>query len=323
MCSRSRGQKLIHDAASLTDSSLAIGTWAWGNRLLYNYSPEQDKELQKAFERAVQNGITLFDTADSYGTGKLNARAELLLGKFMRYCPRQVRIATKFASYPWRLTARSIVNAAEQSCERLGTKIYIAQMHWSPSRYLPLQERVLLQGLCEAQKAGYCEHIGVSNMGPTGLQRAQKLVEERGTRLKSVQVQMSLLCREALENGLLETADAMGVSVIGYSPLCLGRLGGGAKRSGVRGALFDRLKNDELDRELKRVAMKKGASVGQVAVSWCVKKGVIVLAGCRNERQVLQNVGALRVELSEEESARLEDAASKGRQMVRNAFQTA
>lgn len=323
MRSHSPGHKLTHDAGGLTDSSLAIGTWAWGNRLLYNYSPEQDKELQKAFESAVQNGITLFDTADSYGTGRLNARAEVLLGKFMRYSAREARIATKFASYPWRVTERSIVQAAEQSCERLGRKIYIAQMHWSPSRYVPLQEGVLLRGLCEAQKAGYCEHIGVSNMGPVGLRRAQKVVEERGTRLKSVQVQMSLLCREALENGLLQTADEMGVSVIGYSPLCLGRLGGGAKRSGVRGALFDSLKNDELDRELRKVAEKHGASVGQVAVSWCVNKGVIVLAGCRNEGQVIQNVGALRVELSEEESARLEGAASRGRQMVRNAFQTA
>ncbi|CAN8063665.1 unnamed protein product [Agarophyton chilense] len=311
-----------HDVAGLSpDCPLAVGTWAWGNRLLYDYSPSQDDDIRRAFITAVNNGVSLFDTADSYGTGKLNARAEVLLGRFMKEYGKPVRVATKFASYPWRFTARSIVNAAEKSCERLGTKIYLAQMHWSPSRYLPLQERALLQGLYEAWKAGYCENIGVSNLGPIALTRAHKFLNDRGASLKSVQVQMSLLCREPIESGLLQVADNLGVSVIGYSPLCLGRLAG-VSRSGIRGILFDRLKNDRLDAALRDIAMRKGASVAQVALSWCLKKGVIVLVGCRTESQVIENLGALQVDLSDENSRLLEEAACKGSQMVRNAFQT-
>ncbi|KAI0564444.1 NADP-dependent oxidoreductase [Gracilaria domingensis] len=295
-----------HDVAGLSsDCPLAVGTWAWGNRLLYDYSPDQDENIRQAFIAAVNNGVSLFDTADSYGTGKLNARAEVLLGKFMKEHGKPVRVATKFASYPWRFTSRSIVNAAEKSCERLGTKIHLAQMHWSPSRYLPLQERALLQGLYEAWKAGYCENIGVSNLGPVALGRAYKYLKERGATLTSVQVQLSLLCREPIESGLLKVAGTRSLS-----------------RSGVRGVLFDRLKNDRLDAALQEMAVRKGASVAQVALSWCLKKGVIVLVGCRTERQVVENVGALQVDLSDEESRLLEMAASKGAQMVRNAFQT-
>jgi pyridoxine 4-dehydrogenase len=70
----------------LTVSPMGLGTWAWGNQLLWGYEQEMDAELQEVFNLAVSKGINLFDTADSYGTGKLNGR-ELLLGKFIREYP--------------------------------------------------------------------------------------------------------------------------------------------------------------------------------------------------------------------------------------------
>eukprot|EP01018_Ginkgo_biloba_P031062 Gb_11100 [translate_table: standard] len=71
----------------LTVSPMGFGTWAWGNQLLWGYQESMDDELQEVFNLAVKNGINLFDTADSYGTGKLNGRSELLLGKFIRKFP--------------------------------------------------------------------------------------------------------------------------------------------------------------------------------------------------------------------------------------------
>jgi pyridoxine 4-dehydrogenase len=68
----------------LTVSPMGIGTWAWGNQLLWGYEEEMDEELQRVFNFAISKGINFFDTADSYGTGKLNGRSELLLGKFIR-----------------------------------------------------------------------------------------------------------------------------------------------------------------------------------------------------------------------------------------------
>jgi len=80
-----------------------------------------DSELQECFNLALRNGINLFDTADSYGTGKLNGQSERLLGRFIREfegpikSPDDVVIATKFAAYPWRLTSGQFVGACKYS----------------------------------------------------------------------------------------------------------------------------------------------------------------------------------------------------------------
>lgn len=68
----------------LTVSPMGFGTWAWGNQLLWGYEESMDSQLQDTFNLALDNGINLFDTADSYGTGRLNGQSEKLLGKFIR-----------------------------------------------------------------------------------------------------------------------------------------------------------------------------------------------------------------------------------------------
>jgi aryl-alcohol dehydrogenase-like predicted oxidoreductase len=67
---------------SLTFPVLGCGTWAWGNRFLLDYNPQMDQELQKVFNFLVDQGVTFFDTGDSYGTGVLKGRSEILLGQF-------------------------------------------------------------------------------------------------------------------------------------------------------------------------------------------------------------------------------------------------
>lgn len=68
----------------MTVSPMGFGTWAWGNQFLWGYKESMDTQLQQTFKLAVENGINLFDTADSYGTGRLNGKSEKLLGKFIR-----------------------------------------------------------------------------------------------------------------------------------------------------------------------------------------------------------------------------------------------
>lgn len=103
----------------LTVSPMGFGTWAWGNQLLWGYEESMDVDLQRTFNLAVDNGINLFDTADSYGTGRLNGQSEKLLGKFIRQYKGNKRIkdniviATKFAAYPWRLTPGQFVKACK------------------------------------------------------------------------------------------------------------------------------------------------------------------------------------------------------------------
>ncbi|GKU89018.1 hypothetical protein SLEP1_g3213 [Rubroshorea leprosula] len=138
----------------LSVSPMGFGTWAWGNQLLWGYQESMDSELQQVFNFAVENGINLFDTADSYGTGRLNGQSEKLLGKFIREFPgkkleqSEIVIATKFAAYPWRLTPGQFVKACKASLDRLQIEqIGIGQLHWSTANYAPPQELALWGGL--------------------------------------------------------------------------------------------------------------------------------------------------------------------------------
>ncbi|WMV20797.1 hypothetical protein MTR67_014182 [Solanum verrucosum] len=194
----------------LTVSPMGFGTWAWGNQLLWGYQDSMDSELQQTFNLAVENGINLFDTADSYGTGKLNGQSEKLLGKFIRQFPghialflflikrdKQVKndivIATKFAAYPWRLTPGQFVNACKSSLDRMQIEqIGIGQLHWSTANYAPLQERALWDGLVAMYDKGLVRAVGVSNYGPKQLLKIHKYLDDRGVPLRSAQV-LSLL----------------------------------------------------------------------------------------------------------------------------------
>jgi hypothetical protein len=145
---------------SISLSPMGIGTWSWGNQFVWGYDESMDPELARVFNEAVESGINVFDTADSYGTGNgLDGRSEVLIGQFLRQCPSAkvdgVNIATKFAAYPWRITPGSVVQAAKESCARLGKEsIELGQLHWSTGNYQPLQERALWGGIADAYDEG-------------------------------------------------------------------------------------------------------------------------------------------------------------------------
>ncbi|MFM7367907.1 MAG: aldo/keto reductase, partial [Sphaerospermopsis kisseleviana] len=124
---------------SLSFPSMGCGTWAWGNQLLWGYNESMDDQLQQVFSLCVSNGVTLFDTGDSYGTGRLNGRSESLLGKFSKEYQGlnqdHICIATKLAAYPWRWTRKSIISACHASAKRLGKNVDLVQMHWSTANY--------------------------------------------------------------------------------------------------------------------------------------------------------------------------------------------
>lgn len=110
---------------SLVMSPIGCGTWAWGNRFLWGYDEKEDESLKEAFDFVVSKGVTWFDTADSYGTGKLSGRSEELLGQFLsqlksKEAAKKVNIITKLAPYPWRIGEESMITASKASILRLG-----------------------------------------------------------------------------------------------------------------------------------------------------------------------------------------------------------
>ena len=121
-------------------TGIGFGTWAWGNQLLWGYRSEtDDPELKATFAAAVAAGLQLVDTADSYGTGRLNGRSEELLGQCLEGLELSSRsnliVATKLAPFPWRLGRRGLVKAFQASRQRLRGQLDRVQLHWSTARY--------------------------------------------------------------------------------------------------------------------------------------------------------------------------------------------
>ena len=320
---------------SLTLPTMGCGTWAWGNQLLWGYNQSMDKELQQVFNHCVSQGITLFDTGDSYGTGRLNGRSETLLGQFAdAYSgPNQenICIATKLAAYPWRLTRGSVIKACEGSAKRLGRPVDLAQMHWSTATYAPWQERPFLDGLMDLYEQGQVKGLGLSNFGPKRLRWAHKRFSERGIPIATLQVQYSLVSTYPMtELGLKEVCDELGIRLIAYSPLGLGMLTGkyghdGPYPKGLRGLVFRQLLPGmkPLLETLGAISTHRSKTPAQVAINWCICKGTIPIPGAKSLKQAEQNAGAMGWSLDSGEVEELDRAAQDSdKTMVQNIFQS-
>lgn len=302
--------------------SIGVGTWAWGNQFLWGYRPElHDAALEATFRRAVALGLHFFDTADSYGTGRFTGRSEQLLGRFLNAMPlerrHQLCVATKLAPFPWRLGRRGYDRAFQSSRQRLGGQLDRVQLHWSTARYAPWQEGPLLDGLADRVAAGDVASLGVSNMGPRRLGQVQRRLADRGVRLASLQVQVSLLAPEAVTSGdLAACCRDLGVDLIAYSPLALGLLSdrtcaGMEGPKGPRGLLFRRLRPgiEPLLVLMRGIADERGVPVNQVALNWCRAHGAMPIPGLRTPEQAEAAAGALSWEMDDAERAALDRQA--------------
>ncbi|KAF5180923.1 Voltage-gated potassium channel subunit beta-1 [Thalictrum thalictroides] len=290
----------------LSVSPMGFGTWAWGNQLLWGYKESMDSELQSTFNLAVENGINLFDTADSYGTGRLVGQSERLLGKFIQEFngkkqQNEIVIATKFAAYPWRLTPGQFVKACQMSLDRMQIEqIGIGQLHWSTANYAPLQEMALWDGLVAMYDKGLVRAVGVSNYGPKQLVKIHAYLKSRGVPLCSAQVQFSLLSLGDDQMEVREICDSLGIGLIAYSPLGLGMLTGkyttSKLPSGPRGSIYSAV----------CTANEQHQTYLQIAINWCICKGTIPIPGVKTVKQAKENLGALGWRLSSDERMELQ-----------------
>ena len=312
---------------------MGCGTWAWGNRLLWDYTESMDSGLQEVFNYCVSNGVTLFDTGDSYGTGKLKGRSEILLGQFSQQYQGanqdKICLATKLAPYPWRLTRGSMFKAGKASIARMG-RIDLVQMHWSTANYLPWQELPLLDGLADLYEQGIVKGVGLSNYGAKRLKKVHQKLQARGIPIKTLQIQYSLLSTYPVtELGVKETCDELGIKLIAYSPLALGILTGKYSEtslpSGIRGYSCKQILPGakSLLNCLDAIAKSRYKTMAQVAINWCICKGTIPIPGAKNLQQAQQNVGAMSWRLDSGEVAELDkEAAQVKKAMVQNPFQS-
>ena len=298
---------------------IGLGTWSWGNKLFWNYNPNNDGELRKVFLEACKRGFSIIDTADSYGTGKLNGQSEILIGNFLQELTstqrKKIKIATKLAPYPWRLGKTGFNKPFLNSLERLDNKLDIVQLHWSTSKYNPSQEYQLLENLCNLSDQGYDFDIGLSNFGPKRLEKLINFLSIKTKKIKCVQVQFSLLSPEIHKQRMVKKiCESYNINFLAYSPLSFGLLcqdpllKRAKDRSILRNYIFKIYDQStiELRYLLKEIAQKRSVSLAQVAINWCCYQGAIPIIGIRKKSQVIDISNVFNWNLTSEEFKRLE-----------------
>lgn len=295
--------------------ALCVGTWAWGDKLFWNYGSDYGPaQLREAFEASVEAGVTFFDTAEVYGMGL----SEELLGQFMQQTERTVTIATKYGPMPWRITGQSVSDALSASLKRLRVnQVALYQVHW-PFTLLMSQE-TLMNALADEVHRGRIAAVGVSNYSAAQMSEAHKLLAARGVPLAANQVRYSLLSRQIEPQGIVDTARQLGVTILAYSPLAQGLLTGkytveeykeptGARRLDSRFSRSGLTKIAPVISLLRELGEKYGKTPAQVALNWLIAQGnVIPIPGAKTAEQAKQNAGALGWQLQADEVAQLEE----------------
>ncbi|MCB1029943.1 MAG: aldo/keto reductase [Acidimicrobiales bacterium] len=302
--------------SATTIPRLGVGTWAWGDSKVwgmgsYDTSLTEDT-IGEAWRASIDMGATFFDTAEVYGAGE----SERIIGRLLAGDPQRaakVQIASKFFPYPWKINVRSqLLKSLRASLERLGLeKVDLYQVHG------PVSLRghgALAEAMTAAHSEGLIGAIGVSNYSVRETRSFAEQLSKRGLALATNQIEFSLLRRIPETSGLLETCRDLGVVPLAYSPLGQGRLTG--KYSATNPPPSTRTfsnypmeKVDEVVRVVRELADAHEATPGQIALAWIMAKGAVPIPGAKNHDQATDNAGALKISLSEEQVARLDEAS--------------
>ena len=293
-------------------SKIGLGTWQFGARE-WGYGEEYAGRVTRDIvQRAVDLGVTLFDTAEMYGFG----RSERILGETLGDQRDSVFLATKL--FPVLPLAPVVEQRAVASASRLGTRrLDLYQVHW-PNPLV--SDGTIMRGMRALQRVGLVGEVGVSNYPLARWQAAERAL---GGRVLSNQVRYSLADR-APEKDVLPWAAEAGRIVIAYSPLAQGLLSGRydranrpANRVRAGNPLFlpenlDRA--DELIGVLREVAGTHGAAPAQIALAWVIRHpAVAAIPGASSVEQLESNVAAAEIELSDDEYAALTAASDRFR----------
>ena len=309
--------------SGLRVSPLALGgmtfgaDWGWG---------ADESEARRIFDTYVDRGGNFIDTANQYTNGS----SERLIGQFAADRRDSLVIATKYT-----LTTRpgdpnsggnhrkSMVRSVEDSLRRLATDyIDLLYLHvWDFTT--PVEE--IMRAMDDLVRAGKVLYVGISDTPAWQVSRMQAIADLRGwSPLVALQIEYSLIER-TVERDLIPMAWEMGLSVIPWSPLASGVLagkytradldqsGGSAEPAGTRKNVA--VANNSLTERglqiadvVKEIAAEADRSPAQVALAWTLLNLAVAspIIGARTVQQLEDNLGALEVDLSDDQIARLE-----------------
>jgi aryl-alcohol dehydrogenase-like predicted oxidoreductase len=293
-------------------SKIGLGTWQFGAKEWGYGEGYAGQEAKEIVGRAIDLGVTLFDTAEIYGFG----RSERILGEALGDRRPSVFLATKI--FPLVPVAPVVQQRAVASANRLGTRLIdLYQVHQPNPLF---RDGTIMRGMSALQRVGLVREVGVSNYS---VQRWQAAEDALGSRVLSNQVRYSLADRSP-EDELLPYAEARGRVVIAYSPLAQGLLSGRYDRNSrptnrVRSGnpLF---LPENLDRArdligvLREVAGAHRATPAQIALAWVIRHpAVTAIPGVSGIEQLESNVAAADIDLAADEYDALRAAAERFR----------
>lgn len=273
---------------------------------------------------ALDQGVTLFDTADLYGNEGFQQHRfgdnEKLLGRALKGRRYEAIIATKFGtthSQGYKGDPAYIKKSVDASLYSLGID-YIDlyyQHRYDPNT--PIEETV--DTLAELVKQGKIRYIGLSEASADIIQRAHKVHP-----ISAVQTEYSLWSRD-VEDDILPTLTELGIGLVPYSPLGRGFLTGKIKQLGDLSEsyphqMFSRFQGENFTKNVKAASLieefaaKKGCTSAQLALAWLLAQGnqIVPIPGTKRIERVQENLGALEIQLTKEELEEIEQIAPKG-----------
>ena len=280
-----------------------------------SYGARDDEESIRAIHRALDLGVTFFDTAAIYGQG----HNETLVGRALGPRRSAIVLATKCGIIPASPgpgidadgSPAAIAASCDESLQRLGTDVIdLFYLHRVDPK-VPIEESVgALAGLV---RAGKVRHIGLSEAAPATIRRAQKVHP-----ITALQSEYSLWFREP-EKDVLPVCRELGIGFVPFSPLGRGFLSGAVKDPDslaaddirrrlprFQGANLDR--NLALVQRLEAMAGRKRCAPAQLALAWLLAKGhdIVPIPGTKRVKYVEENVAAASIELTKAEVDELE-----------------
>jgi aryl-alcohol dehydrogenase-like predicted oxidoreductase len=289
-------------------SRIGLGTWQFGSREWGYGESYAGQQARAIVRRALELGVTLFDTAEIYGFG----RSERILGEALGEDRESAFLATKI--FPVLPIAPVVEQRAVASAGRLRThRLDLYQVHQpNPA----VRDGTIMRGMRTLQRVGLVGEVGVSNYSLDRWRAAERAL---GSRVLSNQVRYSLVARSP-ERDLIPFAESADRLVIAYSPLGQGLLSGRYHR-GRRPVNRVRAGNplflpENLERAaglidvLREVADAHGATPAQVALAWAIRSpAVVAIPGASSVEQLESNVAAASIELTGDQVQALNDAA--------------
>jgi aryl-alcohol dehydrogenase-like predicted oxidoreductase len=286
------------------------------------YAGRDDAESLATLERALELGVTFYDTADMYGP----YTNEELVGRFLKGKRERVVLATKFGIVrdPANPQVRGINgrpdyvrSSCDGSLKRLGVETIDLYYLHRVDPATPIEETVgAMAGLVEAGKVRF---LGLSEVGPQILRRAHGVHP-----ITAVQSEYSLWSRDP-EDGILDACRELGVGFVPYSPLGRGFLTGQIqrfedlepddyRRSSPRFQGENFQKNLDLVAKIREIATSKECTPAQLALAWVLAQGedLVPIPGTKRRKYLEENLGALDVTLTADDLKRIDEIAPKG-----------